>query len=53
LFLYALSSRSRFAAVDPQQRLIGVLFMLRPAERAAVYAEFRALVYGSLQPLRP
>jgi CubicO group peptidase (beta-lactamase class C family) len=39
--------------MDPQQRLIGVLFMLRPAERAAVHAEFRSLVYGALQPARP
>ena len=39
--------------MDPQQRLVGVLFLQRPSERAAVHAEFRALVYGSLQPTRP
>jgi CubicO group peptidase (beta-lactamase class C family) len=39
--------------MDPQQRLVGVLLMLRPSERAAVHAEFRALVYGALQPARP
>ncbi|HSW22045.1 MAG TPA: serine hydrolase domain-containing protein [Burkholderiaceae bacterium] len=39
--------------VDPQQRLIGVLFMLRPSERAAVHAELRAMVYGAMQPARP
>ena len=36
--------------VDPQQRLIGIFFMQRPAERAAVHAEFRAAVYGALRP---
>jgi CubicO group peptidase (beta-lactamase class C family) len=36
--------------VDPQQRLVGVLFLLRPSERAAVHAELRALVYGALVP---
>lgn len=39
--------------MDPQQRLVGVLLMLRPSERAAVHAEFRALVYAALQPARP
>lgn len=39
--------------MDPQQRLVGVLFMLRPSERAAAHAEFRALVYGALQAARP
>jgi hypothetical protein len=29
-----------------------VLLMLRPAERAAVHAEFRAMVYGALQSPR-
>jgi CubicO group peptidase (beta-lactamase class C family) len=38
--------------MDPQQRLVGVLLMLRPAERAAVHAEFRAMVYGALQSPR-
>jgi CubicO group peptidase (beta-lactamase class C family) len=38
--------------MDPQQRLIGLLWMLRPSERAAVHAEFRALVYGALQPVQ-
>ncbi len=36
--------------MDPEQRLIGLLWMLRPSERAAVHAEFRAMVYGALQP---
>lgn len=36
--------------MDPQHGLIGVLLMLRPAERAAVHAEFRSLVYGALRP---
>ena len=39
--------------MDPQQRLIGVLFLLRPSERAAVHAELRATVYGALQPVPP
>jgi CubicO group peptidase (beta-lactamase class C family) len=39
--------------MDPQQRLIGVLFLLRPSERAAVHAELRAMVYGALVPARP
>jgi CubicO group peptidase (beta-lactamase class C family) len=39
--------------MDPQQRMVGVLLMLRPSERAAVHAEFRALVYAALQPARP
>jgi CubicO group peptidase (beta-lactamase class C family) len=36
--------------MDPQQRLIGLLWMLRPSERAAVHAECRAMVYGALRP---
>jgi len=36
--------------MDPQQHLIGLLWLLRPSERAAVHAEFRAMVYGALQP---
>ncbi len=39
--------------MDPQQRLVGVLLLLRPSERAAVHAEFRAMVYGALRPARP
>ena len=39
--------------MDPQQRLVGVLFMLRPSERAAVHAEFRAMVYGALNARGP
>ena len=39
--------------MDPQQRLVGVLLLLRPSERAAVHAEFRAMVYAALQPTRP
>lgn len=35
--------------VDPEQRLVGVFFMQRPSERAAVHAEFRAMVYGALK----
>ena len=38
--------------MDPEQRLIGLLWMLRPSERAAVHAEFRAMVYGALRPER-
>lgn len=34
--------------MDPQTRLVGVLFQLRPSERAAVHSEFRAMVYGAL-----
>ena len=36
--------------MDPQQRLIGLFFMQRPSERAAVHAEFRAAVYGAMRP---
>jgi CubicO group peptidase (beta-lactamase class C family) len=39
--------------MDPQQRLVGVLFLLRPSERAAVHAEFRAMVYGALGSAPP
>jgi len=35
--------------MDPKQRLVGVLFLLRPSERAAVHAEFRAMVYGAMK----
>jgi CubicO group peptidase (beta-lactamase class C family) len=38
--------------LDPQQRLIGLLWMLRPSERAAVHAEFRAMLYGALRPMQ-
>lgn len=38
--------------VDPRQRLIGIFFMQRPAERGAVHAEMRAAVYGALRPAR-
>lgn len=34
--------------MDPQARLVGVLFQLRPSERAAVHSEFRAMVYGAM-----
>jgi CubicO group peptidase (beta-lactamase class C family) len=33
---------------DPKERLIGVLFMLAPSQRAAYHAEFRTLVYAAL-----
>jgi len=36
--------------MDPEQHLIGLLWMLRPSERFAVHAEFRAMVYGALEP---
>ncbi|MEO8183877.1 MAG: hypothetical protein ABI895_34060 [Deltaproteobacteria bacterium] len=36
--------------MDPQQHLIGLLWLLRPSERFAVQAEFRAMVYGALRP---
>jgi CubicO group peptidase (beta-lactamase class C family) len=39
--------------MDPQQRLVGVLFLLRPSERAAVHAEFRAMVYGAMNAAPP
>jgi len=35
--------------MDPKHRLVGVLFLLRPSERAAVHAEFRAMVYGAMK----
>lgn len=38
--------------MDPKQRLVGVLLVLRPAERAALHAEFRAMVYGALERKR-
>lgn len=34
--------------LDPQQRLIGIVFMQAPSVRAAYHAELRALVYGAL-----
>ena len=33
---------------DPKERLIGIVFMQGPSQRAAYHAELRALVYGSL-----
>lgn len=33
---------------DPKERLIGVVFMLAPSQRAAYHAEFRTMVYGAL-----
>jgi CubicO group peptidase (beta-lactamase class C family) len=34
---------------DPSTGLVGIVFMLRPSERAAVHAEFRAMVYAALR----
>jgi CubicO group peptidase (beta-lactamase class C family) len=34
--------------MDPRERLIGILFMQGPSQRAAYHAELRALVYGAL-----
>jgi CubicO group peptidase (beta-lactamase class C family) len=34
--------------VDPKERLIGIVFMQAPSQRAAYHAELRALVYGAL-----
>jgi CubicO group peptidase (beta-lactamase class C family) len=34
--------------VDPKERLIAIVFMLAPSQRAAYHAELRALVYGAL-----
>jgi CubicO group peptidase (beta-lactamase class C family) len=33
--------------VDPKERLIGIVFMLVPSQRAAYHAELRAMVYGA------
>ena len=33
---------------DPSERLIGIVFMQGPSQRAAYHAELRALVYGAL-----
>lgn len=34
--------------VDPQQKLVGIVFIQAPSVRAAYHAELRALVYGAL-----
>jgi CubicO group peptidase (beta-lactamase class C family) len=34
--------------MDPRERLIGILFIQAPSQRAAYHAELRAMVYGSL-----
>ncbi len=33
--------------LDPKERLIGIVFMQAPSQRAAYHAEMRALVYGA------
>jgi CubicO group peptidase (beta-lactamase class C family) len=33
---------------DPKERLIGILFLQAPSQRAFYHAEFRAMVYGAL-----
>jgi CubicO group peptidase (beta-lactamase class C family) len=33
--------------IDPKERLVGMVFMQGPSQRAAYHAELRALVYGS------
>jgi CubicO group peptidase (beta-lactamase class C family) len=33
---------------DPKERLIGIVFMLAPSQRAAYHAELRAMVYGAI-----
>jgi CubicO group peptidase (beta-lactamase class C family) len=34
--------------MDPRERLVGIVFMQGPSQRAAYHAELRALVYGAL-----
>lgn len=34
--------------MDPKERLIGIVFMQGPSQRAAYHAELRAMVYGAL-----
>jgi CubicO group peptidase (beta-lactamase class C family) len=34
--------------MDPKERLVGILFIQAPSQRAAYHAELRALVYGAL-----
>jgi CubicO group peptidase (beta-lactamase class C family) len=34
--------------MDPKERLIGILFIQGPSQRAAYHAELRAMVYGAL-----
>jgi CubicO group peptidase (beta-lactamase class C family) len=34
--------------MDPKERLIGIVFIQAPSQRAAYHAELRALVYGAL-----
>jgi CubicO group peptidase (beta-lactamase class C family) len=33
---------------DPNERLIAILFMRGPSQRAAYHAELRAMIYGAL-----
>jgi CubicO group peptidase (beta-lactamase class C family) len=35
---------------DPKEKLVGIVFMQWPAGRAALHAEFRAMLYGALVP---
>ena len=34
--------------MDPKERLVGILFIQAPSQRAAYHAELRAMVYGAL-----
>ena len=34
--------------MDPTERLIGIVFIQAPSQRAAYHAELRAMVYGAL-----
>lgn len=37
---------------DPKERLIAIVFMLAPSQRAAYHAELRAMVYGAIAGVR-
>ena len=34
---------------DPKEKLVGMVFMQGPSQRAAYHAELRAMVYGAMQ----
>jgi CubicO group peptidase (beta-lactamase class C family) len=38
--------------LDPQEKLVGIVFMQGPSQRAAYHAELRAVVYGALTASR-
>jgi len=38
--------------LDPQEKLVGIVFMQGPSQRAAYHAELRAVVYGALAASR-